>query len=98
MVLAYLFAQLTLWTRGMPGGLLVLGSANVDERLVKATNLKPSEPGTNQCCSLMPPSSRRVCTEEVFFYWKKKKDTDSSEIDYLLPLEWQNYVFFRSLR
>lgn len=67
MVLAYLFAQLTLWTRGMPGGLLVLGSANVDERLVKATNLKPSEPGTNQCSSLMPPNSRRVYTEEVVF-------------------------------
>ncbi|OXB59573.1 hypothetical protein ASZ78_010087 [Callipepla squamata] len=33
MVLAYLFAQLALWTRGMPGGLLVLGSANVDESL-----------------------------------------------------------------
>ncbi|XP_075282833.1 glutamine-dependent NAD(+) synthetase isoform X2 [Opisthocomus hoazin] len=33
MVLAYLFAQLTLWTRGLPGGLLVLGSANVDESL-----------------------------------------------------------------
>lgn len=32
MVLAYLFAQLSLWARGMPGGLLVLGSANVDER------------------------------------------------------------------
>lgn len=33
MVLAYLFAQLCLWTRGKPGGLLVLGSANVDESL-----------------------------------------------------------------
>ncbi|KAL4233249.1 Glutamine-dependent NAD(+) synthetase [Mactra antiquata] len=33
MVLAYLFAQLTLWARGRPGGLLVLGSANVDEGL-----------------------------------------------------------------
>ncbi|NWZ92335.1 NADE synthetase, partial [Nesospiza acunhae] len=33
MVLAYLFAQLTLWARRMPGGLLVLGSANVDESL-----------------------------------------------------------------
>ncbi len=32
MVLAYLFAQLSLWARGKPGGLLVLGSANVDER------------------------------------------------------------------
>ncbi|WAR07702.1 NADE-like protein [Mya arenaria] len=31
MVLAYLFAQLSLWARGRPGGLLVLGSANVDE-------------------------------------------------------------------
>lgn len=34
MVLAYLFAQLSLWARGMPGGLLVLGAANVDERCV----------------------------------------------------------------
>ncbi|CAD5118597.1 DgyrCDS7283 [Dimorphilus gyrociliatus] len=33
MVLAYLFAQLSLWARGKPGGLLVLGSANVDECL-----------------------------------------------------------------
>ncbi|TRZ01942.1 hypothetical protein DNTS_032275 [Danionella cerebrum] len=31
MVLAYLFAQLCLWAQGKPGGLLVLGSANVDE-------------------------------------------------------------------
>uniref|UniRef100_A0A665U5J8 Glutamine-dependent NAD(+) synthetase n=1 Tax=Echeneis naucrates TaxID=173247 RepID=A0A665U5J8_ECHNA len=33
MVLAYLFAQLSLWASGRPGGLLVLGSANVDESL-----------------------------------------------------------------
>ncbi|XP_074853541.1 glutamine-dependent NAD(+) synthetase isoform X2 [Carettochelys insculpta] len=33
MVLAYLFAQLSHWVRGIPGGLLVLGSANVDESL-----------------------------------------------------------------
>ena len=33
MVLAYLFAQLTLWVRGRNAGLLVLGSANVDEAL-----------------------------------------------------------------
>jgi len=33
MVLAYLFAQLMLWVRDRPGGLLVLGSANVDEAL-----------------------------------------------------------------
>lgn len=33
MVLSYLFAQLMLWARKRPGGLLVLGSANVDEGL-----------------------------------------------------------------
>lgn len=33
MVLSYLFAQLMLWVRDRPGGLLVLGSANVDEAL-----------------------------------------------------------------
>ncbi|XP_014207604.1 probable glutamine-dependent NAD(+) synthetase isoform X2 [Copidosoma floridanum] len=33
MVVAYLFAQLMLWVRGRPGGLLVLGSSNVDEAL-----------------------------------------------------------------
>ncbi|KAI9457177.1 hypothetical protein HD554DRAFT_2207240 [Boletus coccyginus] len=33
MVLSYLFAQLIPWARGRQGGLLVLGSANVDESL-----------------------------------------------------------------
>jgi len=33
MVMAYLLAQLMLWVRGRSGGLLVLGSANVDEAL-----------------------------------------------------------------
>ena len=33
MVLAYLFAQLLPWVRGRAGGLLVLGSSNVDEAL-----------------------------------------------------------------
>lgn len=32
MVFSYLFAQLIMWARGLPGGFLVLGSANVDER------------------------------------------------------------------
>ena len=36
MVLAYFFAQLLPWVRGRTGGLLVLGSANVDERCVYA--------------------------------------------------------------
>ena len=35
MVLSYLFAQLLPWVRGKSGGLLVLGSANVDERQVQ---------------------------------------------------------------
>ncbi|XP_019510209.1 PREDICTED: glutamine-dependent NAD(+) synthetase [Hipposideros armiger] len=34
MVITYLFAQLSLWSRGARGGLLVLGSANVDESLL----------------------------------------------------------------
>ncbi|KAJ3260780.1 glutamine-dependent NAD(+) synthetase [Boothiomyces macroporosus] len=34
MVLAYLFAQLLLWTRGRNGSLLVLGSSNVDETYI----------------------------------------------------------------
>lgn len=33
MVVSYLFAQLMLWARGRSGGLLVLGTANVDESL-----------------------------------------------------------------
>ncbi|XP_034933710.1 glutamine-dependent NAD(+) synthetase [Chelonus insularis] len=33
MVLSYFFAQLMLWVRNRPGGLLVLGSSNVDEAL-----------------------------------------------------------------
>ena len=35
-MLAYLLAQLTLWARGRSGGLLVVGSANVDERSAAA--------------------------------------------------------------
>lgn len=43
MVLAYLFAQLLPWVRGRNGGLLVLGSANVDERFVNyLASLSPS--------------------------------------------------------
>ena len=35
MVLAYLFAHLTMWCRGRNVGLLVLGSANTDERYTR---------------------------------------------------------------
>lgn len=38
MVLAYMFAQLLPWVRGRVGGLLVLGSANVDERCVVSSS------------------------------------------------------------
>lgn len=38
MVLAYMFAQLLPWVRGRVGGLLVLGSANVDERYFRLTH------------------------------------------------------------
>lgn len=40
MVFSYMFAQLLPWVRGKSGGLLVLGSANVDERYA----LKPFAP------------------------------------------------------
>uniref|UniRef100_A0A670Y3P8 Glutamine-dependent NAD(+) synthetase n=1 Tax=Pseudonaja textilis TaxID=8673 RepID=A0A670Y3P8_PSETE len=40
MVIGYLFAQLCLWTRGLPGGLLVLGTANVDESTLKYFSVK----------------------------------------------------------
>lgn len=63
MILAYLFAQLTLWTRGMPGGLLVLGSANVDERLVEVRDLKPGELGAGHCIFLQLYQSQRSVTE-----------------------------------
>ncbi|KAG7268567.1 hypothetical protein CRUP_036324 [Coryphaenoides rupestris] len=44
MVLAYLFAQLSLWAQGRPGGLLVLGSANVDERVLGDPLYHPQGP------------------------------------------------------
>ncbi|KAL1684227.1 hypothetical protein EV122DRAFT_257246 [Schizophyllum commune] len=43
MVLAYLFAQLLPWVRGRQGGLLVLGSANVDEAYVLFVLQLPSD-------------------------------------------------------
>lgn len=42
MVIAYFFAQLLPWVRGRIGGLLVLGSANVDERCVYARSQRGS--------------------------------------------------------
>jgi len=42
MVIAYFFAQLLPWVRGRTGGLLVLGSANVDERCLCSRSPRPS--------------------------------------------------------
>lgn len=42
MVLSYMFAQLLPWVRGKTGGLLVLGSANVDERCTCLLLASPS--------------------------------------------------------
>ena len=44
MVLAYTFALLMPWTRGLPGGILVLGSANVDESYVPSSPSLPPAP------------------------------------------------------
>lgn len=41
MLLAYFFAQLLPWVRGRTGALLVLGSANVDERYVRPSIARP---------------------------------------------------------
>ena len=44
MVISYLFAQLLPWVRGRDGGLLVLGSANVDERSVQCSPIPCDTP------------------------------------------------------
>ncbi|GJJ11431.1 hypothetical protein Clacol_005664 [Clathrus columnatus] len=46
MVIAYMFAQLLPWVRGRSGGLLVLGSANVDESFLTAIPTAELEPIT----------------------------------------------------
>eukprot|EP00069_Balaena_mysticetus_P010364 bmy_20601T0 len=54
MVIAYLFVQLSLWSRGAPGRLLVLGSANVDEstsgfsKTLESAKLWPQGPGRSE--------------------------------------------------
>lgn len=49
--MAYLFAQLSLWTRGKNGALLVLGSSNVDEAL-RGYFTKYERNGSWICCYL----------------------------------------------
>lgn len=57
MVVAYLFAQLSLWARGARGGLLVLGSANVDERCVPDSGAPQfSEGACSPKWSFQPPA------------------------------------------
>lgn len=57
MVVAYLFAQLSLWSRGAPGGLLVLGSANVDERCVRPPGWRRPRSTRGHSCGLCPAHS-----------------------------------------
>lgn len=49
MVLSYLFAQLLLWVRGRQGSLLVLGTANVDERWVNGGRQKQVRKSVSTC-------------------------------------------------
>lgn len=62
MVLAYMFAQLLPWVRGRVGGLLVLGSANVDERYSVS---RLSSFDTHQQCEKSP----RIFDQIRLFLW-----------------------------
>ena len=55
MLLAYFFAQLLPWVRGKTGALLVLGSANVDERYVLALR---------SCRSFLPVLNWPICVPQ----------------------------------
>ncbi|KAK2099920.1 hypothetical protein P7K49_021268 [Saguinus oedipus] len=59
MVLTYLFAQLSLWSRGVRGGLLVLGSANVDERFGAWNNIPLESHPTRVAKRMASPFCRR---------------------------------------
>ncbi|NIG58410.1 glutamine-dependent NAD(+) synthetase [Pontoporia blainvillei] len=64
MVIAYLFAQLSLWSRGAPGRLLVLGSANVDEstsgfsKIFESAKLWPQGPGRSESLDAQGPDGQ----------------------------------------
>jgi len=53
MVLAYTFALLMPWTRGLPGGIIVLGSANVDESWVPPPSPPAPPPAPPRHCPLL---------------------------------------------
>lgn len=74
MVVAYLFAQLSLWSRGARGGLLVLGSTNVDERCVllggrsegpRAPRISEGACSSRQCFHSVSSGSTEKCIWQV---------------------------------
>ncbi|XP_057408944.1 glutamine-dependent NAD(+) synthetase isoform X2 [Balaenoptera acutorostrata] len=83
MVIAYLFAQLSLWSRGAPGRLLVLGSANVDERtLVIAFRAHPIIQGNHPS---QGPQPRLICGVPFSLYvllgYLTKYDCSSADVN-----------------
>ena len=76
MVLSYLFAQLMPWTDDKTGSLLVLGSANVDERSVNHSQPKPFN--ASQCKYCLPSLySLRIS----LFGYLTKYDCSSADIN-----------------
>ncbi|KAM7034760.1 glutamine-dependent NAD(+) synthetase isoform 2-T2 [Acridotheres tristis] len=73
MVLAYLFAQLTLWARGMSGGLLVLGSANVDESIMSAPPTAELEPLVDGQVAQTDEADMGMTYAELSIYGKLRK-------------------------
>lgn len=89
MVLAYLFAQLLPWVRGKIGGLLVLGSANVDESLRGyLTKYDCSSADLNPIGAISKTDLKRfiafaethfdlpILKEWVFYFVRKKASTE----------------------
>jgi hypothetical protein len=65
MVLSYLFAQLLPWVRGKSGALLVLGSANVDERRVQHRLARTEKIQVNSIFSVFVVISRNMTALQV---------------------------------
>lgn len=81
MVLAYLFAQLLPWVRGRAGGLLVLGSANVDERFVflfpiGKSLLASDSPFVKPVSSLRGYLTKYDCSSGTWRFQEKCRVTD----------------------
>eukprot|EP00112_Aurelia_sp_Birch-Aquarium-sp1_P015458 Seg3424.3 transcript_id=Seg3424.3/GoldUCD/mRNA.D3Y31 product="Glutamine-dependent NAD" protein_id=Seg3424.3/GoldUCD/D3Y31 len=90
MVVSYLFAQLTMWSRNKPGSLLVLGSANVDESLLGyMTKYDCSSADLNPIGGISKTDLRsfiRYCIEE-FNFTSLRPIIDAPPTAELEPLE-----------